>query len=401
MDVVYLFHENGKIQIPFFDYDKNLFEKLIGTRLGFWDHPHHQYTVNSIYGDKLIKQLPADRPYVEVEKSPDAPIVINGFLNQKGAPDFLDEDTADPLQTEYRHLPAFSAVRHSAGGSLPGMFSGAWSEKLEAELRARKYSRKTIVSYIHYNRDLCRKLQKPPEEIIAEDIKGYLAYQDKIRNLSASTMNLSLSAIKFFYKNVFKKDITREHHRPRQDKRLPVVLAKAEVKAMLDTEKNIKHKLLLMMVYASGLRVSEVVSLKRDDIDIHRKVVVIIAGKGRKDRYTILSEQVIRALKQYYSLYTIKGWLFPGHPAGHHLSIRSAQYICEHALEKAKIQKDASIHSLRHTFATHLLEAGTDIRYIQDLLGHSSIRTTERYTHVARRQVLKIQSPLDNMNSED
>ena len=217
------------------------------------------------------------------------------------------------------------------------------------------------------------------------------------REYSASSINLAISAIKFFYKSVFKNDISKDQHRPRDDKRLPAVLSKTEIGDILRLEKNLKHRLLLMLAYSSGLRVSEVVSLKRENIDLARKVIYIRLGKGRKDRCTILSEKAAMVLSQYCVLYDIKTWLFPGQPATNHLSIRSAQYIFDKAVQHAEITKRISIHSLRHTFATHLLESGTDIRYIQELLGHSSIRTTERYTHIARRSILNIQSPLDTI----
>jgi len=155
------------------------------------------------------------------------------------------------------------------------------------------------------------------------------------------------------------------------------------------------------MVYASGLRVSEVVNLKRQDIDISRETIKIRAGKGRKDRYTLVSETVRKDLEEYYIRYNITNWLFSGADPNTHLAKRSAQYIFDHALKKAKIEKAASIHSLRHSFATHLLESGTDIRYIQELLGHASLITTERYTHVARRKVLSITSPLDTIDKGD
>jgi integrase/recombinase XerD len=170
---------------------------------------------------------------------------------------------------------------------------------------------------------------------------------------------------------------------------------------MFKVEINFKHRLLLMMVYASGMRVSEVVSLKRQDIDIYRKAINIRAGKGRKDRCTLISKTVLDTLEEYYSRYEVNDWLFSGAEPNKHLSIRSAQYIFKHALKKAQIEKDASLHSLRHSFATHLLESGTDIRYIQELLGHASLLTTERYTHVARRKKLSITSPLDTIDKED
>ncbi|GHT52503.1 hypothetical protein FACS1894106_1360 [Spirochaetia bacterium] len=198
-----------------------------------------------------------------------------------------------------------------------------------------------------------------------------------------------------------KKEITRNLYRPRQDKQLPGILSRSEVKQILDSEKNPKHRLLLMLAYSSGLRVSEVVALKREHIDINRLLLLVRAGKGRKDRYSILSRKTAEYIKEYYSVYEINDWLFPGQPSGKHLSIRSAQYVFDKAIRKAEICKDVSIHNLRHTFATHLLENGTDIRYIQGLLGHNSLRTTERYTHVAKRSILKIQSPLDSLENRD
>ena len=284
---------------------------------------------------------------------------------------------------------------------VPEKFSEYWRCKLEAELRSRKYSQRTIRSYIYYNCLLCRILQKPPEEIRTEDITKFLASIEKEKKYSASSMNLAISAIKFFYGKVLKKDILKERRRPRHDKRLPVVLAKEEIKRILDAENNFKHRLLIMMVYASGLRVSEVIQLKRHDLDLDRKLVLISLGKGRKDRYTILSDVIVSDLKEYYSANKIENWIFPGAKPDKHLSLRSAQYIFEHALKKAGVIKPASIHSLRHSFATHLLETGTDIRFIQELLGHSSLKTTERYTHVARQSMLKIKSPLDSVDKEE
>lgn len=160
---------------------------------------------------------------------------------------------------------------------------------------------------------------------------------------------------------------------------------------------DIKHRLLLMLVYSSGLRVSEVVALKREHIDLVRRVIHVKLGKGRKDLFTILSEKAADFITQYCVINNIQDWLFPGQQPTRHLTIRSAQHIFDNAVQRAEISKNISIHSLRHTFATHLLESGTDIRYIQSLLGHSSLHTTERYTHIARRNVLNIQSPLDDI----
>jgi site-specific recombinase XerD len=274
-------------------------------------------------------------------------------------------------------------------------FSSPWAERLERELHARKYSPRTIRSYLHYNRAFCQKVQKPPESVNEGDISGYLAWLDKTLKQSASTMNMVISALKFFYHEVLGRCIVKNLRRPRNDKRLPQILSRDEILHLLDKEPNLKHRLLLMLAYSSGLRVSEVVSLKHGSIDLDRKVVFVRSGKGRKDRYVMLSERTMRLLEEYCSSAPPALWLFTGVPETAHLSIRSAQNIFKQACAKAGITKNVSIHSLRHSFATHLLEKGTDIRYIKELLGHASIRTTERYTHVARRSILSIPSPLD------
>jgi site-specific recombinase XerD len=281
--------------------------------------------------------------------------------------------------------------------SLPDRFSDHWKDRLEAELRSRKYSLRTMTSYVYYNRHFCRHVQKCPEDAVSSDVRNYLAYLDKTLDLSASSMNVAITALKFFYTNVMnRRGIIIERQRPRHDKRLPVVFSRKEVQALLDCENNPKHRLLLMLAYSSGLRVSEVVALKKLHIDFDRRTILICSAKGRKDRYTLLSERAARFIEQYCALYNIDTWLFPGNQVGRHLSIRSAQAVFNDALRAARIEKPASIHSLRHSFATHLLEGGTDIRYIQNLLGHVTIRTTQRYTHIARSSIMNIQSPLDH-----
>jgi site-specific recombinase XerD len=400
MDVVYLFYESSGIRIPFFAYDADLFKKLCSSRLGYWDKAGRQYVVvNSNDGDnEKLRGLLHGRHYVEIGKNAQTPMVINypSYKTSKPAANAPAMPCASPRPEIY-----VAPGMHAPPRSLPETFSGEWREKLEYELRSRKYSPRTIEAYIHYNKALCRWIQKTPEQVTAEDIKNYLAYREKTLNLSSASLNLTLSALKFFYRNIIKLDTADEQRRPHQDKNLPKVLAKEDVNAILTKERNPSHRLLLMMVYSSGIRVSEVVRLKWEDIDISRKIITVRSGKGRKDRCTILADSVISALKTYHLNKDNSRWVFPGLKENQPLSIRSAQRIFEKALKRTGVQVSASIHTLRHAFATHLLENGTDIRYIQELLGHSSIKTTSRYTHIARRGILKITSPLDTLSETD
>jgi len=187
---------------------------------------------------------------------------------------------------------------------------------------------------------------------------------------------------------MLKRKFVFEVKRPRKDNKLPVVLSKEEVAKILDSVDNIKHKAILMLVYSAGLRVGEVVKLKPEDIDSKRKLVFVKGAKGRKDRYTLLSEATLKALREYWKEYRPTKWLFPGPDKERHITIRTAQRI------------EVTIHSLRHSFATHLLENGIDLRYIQELLGHKSSKTTEIYTHVSSKDFMRIRNPLDQMLQE-
>jgi len=410
MEIVYIFCEAEKIRVPLFGYDKQLYHFFV-SRGGKWDTNCNEFilekniNVEKLCGDFWENSLGV--PMVLIKEQSAVPQVY-GFWNRQ----WYQNNVSYKPKNKYHvsqidnSVPQIdNSVTDTVSVPLPPLvsdkFPKQWEIKLENEMRAVKYSRQTRHSYIFYNRFLCHSLQKSPEEIQSEDIKIFLASVEKVRDYSAATLNLALSAIKFFYSRVLPRDIISEQRRPRQDKRLPIVLSKEELKKMFKLEHNFKHRLLLMMVYASGLRAGEVVKLRKKDIDISRKTICIHSGKGRKDRYTLVSETVINALSEYYSRYNVSNWLFSGVEPNKHIVSRSAQHIFERALKRAKIEKDATLHSLRHSFATHLLEGGTDIRYIQELLGHASLLTTERYTHVARRKTLSITSPLDNIDKED
>jgi site-specific recombinase XerD len=408
MDIVYLFHDGEKIIIPFHDSNSRLFHALANSKAGIWDARAGSFSIQAASpGYARALRILQGIPYAMVNPKEDPPVRVYNFFKQAvpldrlSSPDHL-VNRGDEEGGEHEVGPESGDDTACLARPIPkpDFFSPPWQEKLTTELHARKYSPKTIASYVHYNRAFCRTLQKNPESVTGEDITSYLAYLDKQRVLSSATMNLAISALKFFYHQILKKNILQEQRRPRHDKRLPAVLSGSEISRLLDMEKNPKHRLLLMLTYSSGLRVSEVVALKKEHIDTSRKTLLIHSGKGRRDRYTLLSDRAAKFVEEYCALYAIEGWFFPGVSPRRHLSIRSAQNIFDKALHTAGIQKAVSIHNLRHTFATHLLENGTDIRYIQELLGHSSLKTTQRYTHVARRSLLRIQSPLDALNQD-
>ena len=271
-------------------------------------------------------------------------------------------------------------------------------ENLRRELLSRKYSYRTVKGYLYYNRDFLSFIRKEPSGINDSDIKDYLLHLAEERQSATSTLNQAINALKFYYGTMLKKKFVYEVKRPRKDKKLPVVLSKEEVAKILSSVDNLKHKAILMLVYSAGLRVGEVVKLKPEDIDSKRMLIRIKGAKGRKDRYTLLSEMALEILRKYWRDYKPDKWLFEGAKKERYISTRTVQHILEHACTQAGIRKDISVHTLRHSFATHLLEGGTDLRYIQELLGHAHSKTTEIYTHVSTKSLSKIQSPLDSLS---
>lgn len=210
-------------------------------------------------------------------------------------------------------------------------------------------------------------------------------------------MNQAISALKFYSKHVLNLKETAPYIRPKKENKLPNVLSLDEVMIILKAVDNMKHQAILYLTYSSGLRVSEVVRLRIEDCDHARQVLRVRQGKGRKDRITLLSDAAFRLVRKYIDQEKPEPWLFPGQTPGRHLTERSVQKVFEKALSASGVMKQVGIHALRHSFATHLLENGIDLRYIQELLGHQSSRTTERYTHVSVKDIRRIQSSLDRM----
>lgn len=267
--------------------------------------------------------------------------------------------------------------------------------KLEIELVLGGFSKKTIKAYSGH---ICRYLeyyQNKMAPFSKELIEKYLLNLLESKDYSHSYVNQAVSAIKFTLKNVISDDIDITIKRPKTERKLPEVLSQSEVLKILNALDNKKHRAMLFTIYSAGLRVSEVVKLKVNDIDSERMLIHIVQGKGKKDRYTTLSEIALTELRNYARKYKPDTWLFPGENPREYITERTVQRIFGNAKIKAGIKKNVSVHSLRHSFATHLLEGGVDLRYIQELLGHANSKTTEIYTHVTQKSIQNIVSPLD------
>ncbi|MBU0712834.1 tyrosine-type recombinase/integrase [bacterium] len=288
------------------------------------------------------------------------------------------------------------------------VLSAGFFETFRRELRLRNTSAKTIKSYCSCLRTFIKYFHpRHPRELIENDIKNFLFYLIEEKQLATATVNQVFNALRFLYVDLYGRPFTIANlPRPKKEKQLPVVLSQEEVMKIIDSVDNLKHKTLLMLIYSAGLRVGEAVRLKIEDVDSKRKLIYLKSAKGkpvcvrslrtgRKDRYTLLSNVVLDSLRRYYQAYRPRDYLFEGAEGRSHLSERSIQHVFERALKVTGIRKDVSLHSLRHSFATHLLENGTDLRYIQEILGHASSKTTEIYTHVSNKSLSKIINPLD------
>ena len=302
---------------------------------------------------------------------------------------------------KFWHLPdtedyrkQFGLVLHVA--TIPSEEGIAGIEKFKQYLRSKRYSESTVKTYSEALRSfLVFYRSKPLSAIDNEDVIVYNNEYILKNKLSASYQNQIVNAIKLFFKIVeARKIVVDEIHRPKADKRLPNVLSKEEVFKIIDVTSNLKHKTLLALTYSSGLRISETLSMKPVDIDSIRMLIHVKNAKGKKDRYTLLSAKVLLLLREYYSVYKPTEYLFEGQYGGQYSS-RSAQVVLQESAKKAGVEKRISLHTLRHSFATHLLESGTDLRYIQELLGHSSPKTTMIYTHVTSNSFKKIVNPFD------
>lgn len=275
------------------------------------------------------------------------------------------------------------------------MEKGEFLEKLQVELKISKNSDHTIRSYVKANENLLNFVKKQPGQIIEDDVKLYLA--ENLSDRAATSIIMFLSAIRLAYTSILKKDPTINIKRPKREKKIPDVLTKEEVKKIIFSLENKKSRLMVSIMYAAGLRVSELINLKIENLDFEEKIGYIRQAKGHKDRIFNIPDFLFTELKKQAERQKNNNqeYLFTG-PKGT-LSSRNIQKIVSKAAKRAGISKDVHCHTLRHSFATHLLEDGIDIRHIQLLLGHASISTTELYTHVSTDEIKKIKSPIDGL----
>ena len=266
------------------------------------------------------------------------------------------------------------------------------------ELKLRNYSPTTQVHYVSYVAEFARFFGKSPDLLGPDDVRAYQLYLIKEREYCANSLTVVTSALKFFYKYVAPQDWKVEQvATPKLPKKLPVVLSRKEVAEFFAAINSPKYRLILMLTYATGMRVSEVVHLRMSDIDSDRMTIRVVQGKGKKDRYVMLSPRLLVALRAFWTIGRPWHWLFPGSRPDKPVSVTSVQEVCRQARNAIKMHKKVTPHMLRHSFATHLLDSGTDLRVIQVLLGHQSIRTTARYTYVTIEQLRKTTSPLDTL----
>jgi len=272
--------------------------------------------------------------------------------------------------------------------------------RMEEELKLRGRSPKTIQCYTAALRRFGRHYGTLPDRLDTEDVRAYLLHLIEVEQISGSYCNQVSAALRFFYRTVLGRSaVMADLPYQRRKTKVPVVLGRGEVLRLLQATADLKHRALLMTLYAGGLRLGEVLRLWVEDIDSHLMRIRIREAKGGKDRYVMLSTTLLETLREYWRAFRPKGLLFPGRDGLRPLDARGVQRVFERARKKAGIQKPASPHTLRHSFATHLMEDGARLPYIQELLGHRSIKTTLRYTRTRKDEALSVRSPLDSLRS--
>jgi len=276
-------------------------------------------------------------------------------------------------------------------------------QQMLEELQRRNYSQATIANYLRTVEQFARFFGKPPDQLGPEHVRRYQAHLLRERKLAASTVGLAVAALRFFFVKTLKRDYPPDHRPyPKQPKRLPTILSPDEVARLIEAAKNLYHRALLMTLYATGMRRAEVAHLQVDDIDSERMLVRIRQGKGSRDRDVPLSPALLETLREYWRWMKPKTYLFPGTTdnwrADKPLSPKMVWIACQQAAQRAGLKKTVSPHTLRHSYATHLLEAGADLRTIQMLLGHADLSHTAVYLHLSRRHLDAVANPIEGLS---
>ena len=274
---------------------------------------------------------------------------------------------------------------------------GKLHDRMEGDLILKAYSPHTQKAYLRGARHFARHYMRSPQEMGEQEVRDFLLHLVRDRNASPATQDMYVNALKFLYAVTLKRpEVVKDLSHPKRPKTLPDILSPAEVLRVFAAIRSVKYKAIIAAAYAAGLRISEVCSLSVADIDSQRMRIHVRLGKGRKDRYVMLGESLLALLRQYYQAVRPQGkYLFPGQKPLSHISTTSVSLVLRKVIRETGLLKKVTMHTLRHCFATHLMEGGTDIRILQVLLGHSSILTTMRYTHITDRLVQKLVSPLD------
>ncbi len=270
--------------------------------------------------------------------------------------------------------------------------------RMEEELRLQGCSPRTQKTYICWVRRFAEHYHRPPEQMGPEEVRAFLVDLIEVRKLARQSMVQAFCALKFFYVHVLHRAFELDLCFPRRKRKLPRVLSESEVRLLLAAAEDIKERAILMTLYSSGLRLSELIHLKVKDIDSDRMQIRVHQGKGAKDRNVLLSRTLVEVLRCYFKLYKPEVWLFYGRTPQEPMYDQSVQRMVRRLSQKAGLRAGVTTHTLRHSFATHLLEHGTEVPYIQELLGHKSIRTTMLYTRVSPRALRKVTSPLDRLD---
>lgn len=362
---------------------------------------------------KLIQHKNENRIAVYFENTPTLNTRIKKLTDAKWSNTLKVWHLPDTIENRKRFLLLENKVKSSSVAIPPskgvrGMLNEGMQlnktvtekiERFKQWMRSKRYSESTISTYSEALKVFLNFYkEKSIKDITNNDLIIFNNEYIIANKLSAAYQNQIVNGVKLFFAKIENAKLNPELvHRPKKPKILPNVLSKDEVKQILNAHSNIKHRTMLSLIYSCGLRRSELLYLKPEQIDSKRNVLIIKAAKGKKDRIAPLSDKTIELLRDYYKLYKPTQWLFEGQNPGEQYDARSLSSVLEQALKKTNIKRPVTLHWLRHSYATHLLEAGTDLRFIQEILGHKSSKTTEIYTHVSTKSLQKIISPFDTL----